>query len=163
MIGSVWKMDPRLTAVARHRTRIRSIATVHAVATVKIDRGPQCKNTKPGCNRKIQSQTRAVNGIAALVTTPLRLLVTRAPSGQASQAPGDGLSHGLLSNDWSRPSGRNTCPLGSTGAAGRSPVLGTRVGGSRCRDGHGMWTQGTAMRYLYTENYRDRLRSSQPT
>jgi hypothetical protein len=42
------------------------------VATVKIDRGPQCKNTKPGCNRKIQSQTRAVNGIAALVTTPLR-------------------------------------------------------------------------------------------
>jgi hypothetical protein len=42
---------------------------VHAVATVEIDRGPQCKNTKPGCNRKIQSQTRAVNGIAALVTT----------------------------------------------------------------------------------------------
>jgi hypothetical protein len=26
-IGSVWKMDPRLTAVARYRIRIRSIAT----------------------------------------------------------------------------------------------------------------------------------------
>jgi len=25
--GSVWKMDPRLTAVARHRIRIRSVAT----------------------------------------------------------------------------------------------------------------------------------------
>jgi hypothetical protein len=70
---------------------------VHAVATVKIDRGPQCKNTKPGCNRKIQSQTRAVNGIAALVTTPLRSLVTRAPSEQASHAPGIRLSHRLHS------------------------------------------------------------------
>ena len=50
---------------------------VHAVATVKIDRGPQCKNTKPGCNRKIQSQARVVNGIAALVTTALRCVVTR--------------------------------------------------------------------------------------
>ena len=69
---------------------------VHAVATVKIDRGPQCKNTKPGCNRKIQSQPRVVNGIAALVTTPLRLLVTRAPSVQASHAPGIRLSQGLL-------------------------------------------------------------------
>ena len=68
---------------------------VHAVATVKIDRGPQCKNTKPGCNRKIQSQTRVVNGIAALVTTPLRSLVTSAPSDQASPAPGGCLSHGL--------------------------------------------------------------------
>jgi len=68
---------------------------VHAVATVKIDRGPQCKNTKPGCNRKIQSQTRVVNGIAALVTTPLRSLVTRAPSDQASPAPGGCLSQGL--------------------------------------------------------------------
>ena len=88
-------MDPRPTAVARYRIRIRSIATVHAVATVKIDRGPQCKNTKPGCNRKTQSQTRAVNGLAALVTTPLRSLVTRAPSDQASQAPGIRLSLGL--------------------------------------------------------------------
>ncbi len=51
---------------------------VHAVATVKIDRGRQYKNTKSCRNLEIQSQARAVNGIAALVTTPLRLLVTSA-------------------------------------------------------------------------------------
>ncbi len=61
---------------------MRSIATVHAVATVKIGRGRQYKNTKSRRNLEIQSQTRAVNGIAALVTTPLRLVVTRAPSEQ---------------------------------------------------------------------------------
>jgi hypothetical protein len=38
LIGSVWKMDPRLAAAARQRIRLRSIATVHAVATVKFDR-----------------------------------------------------------------------------------------------------------------------------
>ena len=74
---------------------MRSIATVHAVATVKIDRGRQYKNTKSRCNLEIQSQTRAVNGCTALVTTPLRLLVTRAPSDQASHAPGIRLSQGL--------------------------------------------------------------------
>ena len=100
---------------------------VHAVATVKIDRGPQCKNTKPGCNRKIQSQTRAVNGIAALVTTPLRLLVTSAPSDQACPAPGGCLSQGLLSTGSAVLRGMITCPPGSTGAAGRGPALGTRV------------------------------------
>ncbi len=70
---------------------------VHAVATVKIDRGRQYKNTKSRRNPEIQSQARAVNGIAALVTTPLCLLVTRAPSDHASQAPGIRLSHGVPS------------------------------------------------------------------
>ncbi len=68
---------------------------VHAVATVEIDRGRQCNNASSDCHRKIRSQSRAVNGIAALVTTPLRLLVTRAPSDQASYAPGVRLSQGL--------------------------------------------------------------------
>jgi len=68
---------------------------VHAVATGKIDRGRQYKNTKSRRNLEIQSQARAVNGIAALVTTPLRLLVTSAPSDQASHAPGIRLSRGL--------------------------------------------------------------------
>ena len=95
MIGSGLKMDPRREAAARQRVRVRSIATVHAVATVKIDRGRQYTNTSSRRNRKIQSQTRAVNGIAALVTTPLRSLVTRAPSGQAIPAPGVRLSHRL--------------------------------------------------------------------
>lgn len=93
---SVGKMDPRLTAVTRQRIRMRSIATVHAVATVEIDRGRQYKNTKSRRNLEIQSQSHSVNGITALVTTPLRLLVTRAPSGQTSRAPGVRLSQGLL-------------------------------------------------------------------
>jgi len=108
---------------------------VHAVATVKIDRGPQCKNTKPGCNRKIQSQTRAVNGIAALVTTPLRLLVTSAPSDQACPAPGGCLSQRMCSIVGADLRSMTTCPLGSTGAAERGPALGTRVRHSRCRGG----------------------------
>ena len=118
---------------------------VHAVATVKIDRGPQCKNTKPGCNRKIQSQTRVVNGIAALVTTPLRLLVTRAPSGQASPAPGVRLSHGLRLKADAVIRAHIPAQPGSTGAAERCPALGTRVCGSRYRCGQGMWTRWTAM------------------
>ena len=36
MIGSDLKMDPRHNAAARQRVRMRSIATVHAVATAKI-------------------------------------------------------------------------------------------------------------------------------
>jgi len=63
---------------------------------VPVDWGRQYKNTKPRRNLDIQSQARGVNGIAALVTTPLRSLVTRAPSGQANQAPGFHLSQGLL-------------------------------------------------------------------
>jgi len=100
---------------------------VHAVATVKIDRGRQYKNTKSRRNLEIQSQARAVNGIAALVTTPLRSLVTRAPSDQASQAPGIRLSHDLLLVSEPLHSCAHTCPLGSTGAAERGPALGTRV------------------------------------
>ncbi|MCU7870926.1 MAG: hypothetical protein KZQ98_20745, partial [Candidatus Thiodiazotropha sp. (ex Lucinoma borealis)] len=45
---------------------------------------------------EIRSQSRTVSVIAALVTTPLRLLVTRAPSDQASPAPGTRLSQSLL-------------------------------------------------------------------
>ena len=88
---------PTARAAAFQRVRIRSIATVHAVATVKIDRGRQYKNTKSCRNLEIQSQTRVVNGIAALVTTPLRSLVTSAPSDQAGHVPGIGLSHRLHS------------------------------------------------------------------
>ena len=32
-----WKMDQRRKAAARQMVRVRSIATVHAVATVEID------------------------------------------------------------------------------------------------------------------------------
>ena len=32
-----WKMDQRRKTAARQMVRVRSIATVHAVATVKID------------------------------------------------------------------------------------------------------------------------------
>jgi hypothetical protein len=54
------------------------------IRLVPGDRGRQYKNTKPRRNLDIQSQARVVNGIAALVTTPLRSLVTRAPSVHAS-------------------------------------------------------------------------------
>ena len=136
-------MDPRRQAAAFQRVRIRSIATVPAVATVKIDRGRQYKNTKSCRNHEIQSQTRVVNGIAALVTTPLRLLVTRAPSGQASHVPGIRLSQGLLAIVGADLRNVDSCPLGSTGAAERGPALGTRVGGSRCRGGQDLGTQWT--------------------
>jgi len=36
-VRSDWKMDQRREAAARQMVRVRSIATVHAVATVKID------------------------------------------------------------------------------------------------------------------------------
>ena len=36
-VRSGWKMDQRQKAVARLMVRVRSIATVHAVATGKID------------------------------------------------------------------------------------------------------------------------------
>ena len=94
--------EPTAFAAAHRRVRARSVATVSAVATVKIDRGRQCNNTSSDCHREIRSQTRAVNGIAALVTTPLRLVVTRAPSGQATLAPGIRLSQGLLLFVWCR-------------------------------------------------------------
>ena len=125
---------------------------VHAVATVKIDRGPQCKNTKPGCNRKIQSQIRVVNGIAALVTTPLRLLVTSAPSDQACPAPGICLSQSMHSMLDASRRNMTTCPLGSPGAAERGPALGTRVRRSRCRGGQDLGTQWTAMDYRFDKN-----------
>jgi hypothetical protein len=41
-------------------------------------------NTKPRCSLEIPSQTCAVYGTAALVTTPLRRVVTTAPSVQTS-------------------------------------------------------------------------------
>ena len=62
---------------------------------LKSIRGPQYRNASRAGHVEIRSQARAVNGIAALVTTPLRLLVTRAPSDQASQAPGVRLSQDL--------------------------------------------------------------------
>ena len=70
------------------------------------DRGRQYKNTKSGRNLEIQSQTRVVNGIAALVTTPLRSLVTSAPPDQAGHVPGVRLSQGLLAIGWCEPSER---------------------------------------------------------
>jgi len=63
---------------------------------LKSIRGWQYRNASRAGHVEIRSQTRADSGIAALVTTPLRLLVTRAPSDQASQAPGIRLSQGLL-------------------------------------------------------------------
>ena len=137
-------MGPRLTAVARHRIRIRYVPLVHAVATVKFDRWPQYKNTKPRRNLEIQPQTHAVNGIDALVTTPLRSVVTRAPSDPARLAPGICLSHGLHRTPLPRHSRDCDSPSvhgpRSTVDAERGLALGTRVSGSRCRNGQGIWT-----------------------
>jgi len=62
---------------------------------LKSIRGRQYRNASRAGHVEIRSQTRADSGIAALVTTPLRSLVTRAPSDQASHAPGIRLSQGL--------------------------------------------------------------------
>lgn len=72
--------------------------------------------------------------------------MTRAPSVQARRVPGICLSRGLLLIGWCNLlRSVSTCPLGPTGAAKCGPALGTRVRGSRCRGGQGMWTQWTAM------------------
>ena len=62
---------------------------------LKSIRGRQYRNASRAGHGDIRSQRRTVSGIAALVTTPLRLVVTRAPSVQASHAPGIRLSQGL--------------------------------------------------------------------
>jgi len=57
-----------------------------SISEYKYKNASRCRHVE------IQSQTRTVYGIAALVTAPLRLPVTRAPSDQASRAPGIYLS-----------------------------------------------------------------------
>ena len=66
---------------------MRSVATVPAVATVEsfrfCDQRAQYRNASRARHDEIQPQTRVVSGIVALVTTPLRSLVTRADSLQS--------------------------------------------------------------------------------
>jgi hypothetical protein len=132
MIGSGWKMDPRQVTPQRVKGSGYAQSPLYTQwPRLNVidpgDRGRQYKNTKSRCNREIQTPTRAVSGIAALVTTPLRSPVTRAPSDQASRAPGIRLSPGWLSLSCCGPSGAPTCPREPTGAAARGPALGTRA------------------------------------
>ena len=144
-VRSDWKMDQRRNAAARQMVLLRSIATVHAVATVKSISGRQYRNASRAGHVDIRSQTRAVSGIAALVTTPLRSLVTSAPSGQASPAPGVRLSPGWLSLGGYGPSGAPACPPGVHRRRGTQPrPWHASLWGSRCRRGQGLWTPGTA-------------------
>ena len=105
--------EPTAFAAAHRRVRARSVATVSAVATVKIDRGRQYQPSSLALHWVILPKTRAVSGKAALVTTPLRLPVTRAPSVQACRVPGIRLSHGLLLIGWCNPSERCYLPTGA--------------------------------------------------
>jgi hypothetical protein len=130
--GLCWLEDGSTAeAVARQMIRMRSSATVPAVATVESDgssnRGRQYRNPSRTRHGEIQSQTRSVSGTAALVTTPLRSLVTRATSDQASPVPGTRLSQSshFLADTILRSV--VAYPQGSTGAAGCGPALGTRV------------------------------------
>ena len=91
-----WKMDQR-----RKPQRVKWSGCAQSPLytqwpRLKSIRGRQYRNASRAGHVEILSQTRAVSGIDALVTTPLRLVVTRAPSVQASHAPGDCLSQGLL-------------------------------------------------------------------
>ncbi len=79
---------------------------------LKSIRGRQYRNASRAGHVRIRSQTRADSGMAALVTTPLRSPVTRAPSDQANPAPGDCLSQGSLSISCCMPSGHNHLPTG---------------------------------------------------
>ncbi|WP_293688562.1 hypothetical protein [Thiolapillus sp.] len=83
------------------------------MATAKIDRGRQYRAPSLALHWVILPKTRAVSGNAALVTTPLRLPVTRAPSVQARHAPGIRLSQGLLVIGWCNPSLRCYLPTGA--------------------------------------------------
>lgn len=105
--------EPTAFAAAHRRVRVRSVATVSAVATVKIDRGRQYRPSSLALHWVILPTTRTVSGNAALVTTPLRLPVTRAPSVQARHAPGIRLSQGLLLIGWCNPSERWCLPTGA--------------------------------------------------
>ena len=136
MIGSAWKMDPRLVKPQRVKgSGYAQLPLYTQWPRLNLidsgDRGRQYKNTKSRCNPKIPTPTRAVSGIAALVTTPLRSLVTRAPSDQASPAPGVRLSQGWLLISCYGPSGAPACPRGPTGAAQCGPALGTRACAAR--------------------------------
>jgi hypothetical protein len=69
-------------AAARSRIRERSIATVPAVATVKIVRWWQYCCSSLARHWEILPASRAIPVTAALVTTALRLPVTMAPADQ---------------------------------------------------------------------------------
>ena len=87
--------EPTAFAVARQRVRVRSVATVPAVATDKIVRGRQYLPSSLALHWIILPKTRTVSGNAALVTTPLRSLVTRALRCNPSCPPGSRLSCNL--------------------------------------------------------------------
>lgn len=87
-------MNPRRIAAAPFGVRGRSVATLPAVAADEIVVSVDSRNPSRAGHGEIPPAGRAVPGMAALVTTPLRSPVTRAPSDRANPAPGYGLSHG---------------------------------------------------------------------
>ena len=103
---------------------------------LKSIEGGSIGTRNPAVIAKIRSQTRAVSGIAALVTTPLRSLVTRAPSDQASPAPGIRLSQGWLFDQLLRAFGRTCLPTGVHRRRSTRPrPWHASLCGSRCRGG----------------------------
>ena len=70
--------------LAQSNDPVRSITTVHAVATDNSFRGSQFRTSSCARHVEILPGSVVVSGFAALVTTALRSVVTRAPSDQAS-------------------------------------------------------------------------------
>jgi len=143
--------EPTAFAAAHRRVRVRSVATVSAVATAKSvgSRGSRAAVSRSITDLALLNPADNARGFRECRPRhyPLRSPVTRAPSVQARHAPGIRLSQGLLLSVGAILRNVGTCPLGSTGAAERGPALGTRVRGSRCRGGQDLWTQWTATKY----------------
>ena len=121
-----WKMDQRRKAAARQMVRVRSMPLYTQWPRLKSIRGRQYRNASRAGHVKTPSQSRAVYGMAALVTTRFAP-VTRAPSVQASHVPGGSLSQGLRFQVYAAIRPYRPAHWGPRGAAWRGPALGTRV------------------------------------
>ena len=94
---------------------------------LKSIRGRQYRNASRAGHGDIRSQTHAVSGIAALVTTPLRPVVTRALRVRQALRQAFACHNACFLSAAACLRIMISCPLGSTGAAGRGPALGARV------------------------------------
>lgn len=150
--------EPTAYAAAHRRVRVRSVATVSAVATVESIRSWRSRAAVSAFITGLALSNPAENARRFRECRPRHY-----PASLASDegAFGSGTPHARHPPVTGPATNRLatilrsvvTCPLGPTGAAERGPALGTRVRGSRCRGGQGMWTQWTDMaRYIELGN-----------
>lgn len=149
-VGPGFEKGPTAFAATHRRVRLRSVATDPQWPRMKSFEGGSIGLHHWPSTGKSCRHCALFPEVAALVTTPLRSPVTRAPSVRASQRQAFAC-HGAC--DWRNRFLRACClPTGVHRRRWARPrPWHASDRGSRCRGGQDLWTQWTAMKNLGDE------------